>query len=52
MDEGQVILMAIKNGWRWVEGRLYWCKEWKMDDIDDGPGRKENLFKGKEKSKG
>ena len=32
MDDIRVILMAIKEGWRWHQEGLYWCKEWEEED--------------------
>ena len=28
--------MCLKAGWRWFEGGLYWCKDWKAEDLASG----------------
>ena len=32
MDDIRVILMAIRLGWRWHEGGLFFCSEWERED--------------------
>ena len=36
MDDLRVFLRAIKPGWRWLEGGLYHCETWRMEDCSDG----------------
>ena len=36
MDDIRVMLMALRAGWRWYEGGLYWCKTWEEEDIQTG----------------
>ena len=32
MDDIRAILQGLKMGWRWWEGGLYYCDEWRLDD--------------------
>ena len=32
MDDIRAILSGLREGWRWVEDGLYYCKEWEQED--------------------
>ena len=32
MDDLRAILRALKPGWRWLDGGLWYCDEWKLED--------------------
>ena len=32
VDDGRVILYGLRPGWRWMEGKLWFCKEWETED--------------------
>ena len=36
MDDIRAFLKALKEGWRWWQGGLYFCKEWQEQDKVDG----------------
>ena len=36
MDDIRKFLRAIREGWRWWEGRLCWTEEWSQEDIKAG----------------
>ena len=37
MDDGRVLLFAIKCGWRWVRGQLRYRKTWREEDKSLSP---------------
>ena len=36
MDDLRVFLKALKAGWRWFQGGLWFCEEWKKQDLEAG----------------
>jgi hypothetical protein len=36
MDDIRAFLFGIREGWRWWEGRLCYCEEWRQEDQRDG----------------
>ena len=32
VDDGRVFMYPVRPGWRWVEGGLWFCKEWEEED--------------------
>ena len=36
MDNIRAILHDMKNGWRWLQGGLWFCKEWQLEDMQAG----------------
>ena len=36
MDDVRIFLLAIKEGWRWWDGRLCYSEDWKQEDIKAG----------------
>ena len=36
MDDLRAILKALKPGWRWLEGGLWFCESWRLEDMEDG----------------
>ena len=32
VDDGRVFMNLIRPGWRWVEGGLWFCREWEEED--------------------
>ena len=41
MDDVRIVLMAIRHGWRWLEGGLYYHKDWEVDDLKAGKSLEE-----------
>ena len=39
MDDLRVFLKALKAGWRWMQGGLWFCEEWKKQDLEAGKSR-------------
>ena len=33
MDDGRILLQALKRGWRWRLDRLEYCKKWELEDM-------------------
>ena len=36
MDDIRAFLKALKEGWRWFEGGLWFCEAWRTEDINSG----------------
>ena len=36
MDDVRAILKALKPGWRWWDGGLHFCQDWKAEDLKAG----------------
>ena len=36
MDDIRIFANAIKEGWRWWDGKLCFCEEWKLEDQKAG----------------
>ena len=34
VDDARAILPPVKPGWRWSQGRLRFCKRWRMEDME------------------
>ena len=45
MDDIRVILMALKDGWRWFEDGFYWCQEWEQEDRTAGVSQEDRTSK-------
>ena len=39
MDDIRVFMEAIREGWRWWNGALCYCKAWKEEDLQEGLSR-------------
>ena len=42
MDDIRAFLASLKKGWRWLEGGLYYCAAWRLDDekLEKSPTRR------------
>ena len=34
VDDGRVFLHAVRAGWRWVQGGLWYCQQWEEEDAE------------------
>ena len=34
VDDGRVVMYPLRAGWRWVEGGLWFCEQWELEDRD------------------
>ena len=36
MDNVRLVMDSLKEGWRWLDDGIYFCEDWRADDIASG----------------
>ena len=51
MDDIRILMKAIKEGWRWENGRLKFKKCWQQEELREGISREKKTSRDNNKSR-